>query len=134
MGGPGVKVLLDTHVLLWMVGDPRRLSPRASDVLGDPSTTPLVSAASGWELATKHRLGKLPEAGHLLAHYAEQMVRRGAEELPVSTRHALVGGGMSWEHQDPFDRLLAAQAVIESVPLVTKDPVFDGVPGVRVLW
>ena len=129
-----MRVLLDTHVLLWVIGDPSRLSRSAEDVLADVGTEVLVSAVTAWELATKHRIGKLPEAEPILEAYDVQLRELRAQELPVSARHALLGGGMTWAHQDPFDRLLAAQAVLESVPLVTRDPAFGEVPGVRVLW
>lgn len=129
-----MKVLLDTHVLIWLIGDPGRLSATAAEVLGDPASELLVSAVVPWEMAIKHRIGKLPQAEIILETFDEQVRRLTATELAISARHALVGGGMAWDHRDPFDRLLAAQAVLESVPLVTRDPVFAGVPGVRVLW
>lgn len=129
-----MRVLLDTHVLLWVVLEPQKLSARADEVLADRSTDVLVSAATAWEIATKHRIGKLDTAADVVADYDGKLRTLGANELPVSARHALLGGGMTWAHQDPFDRLLAAQAVLESVPLVTRDPAFGEVPGVRVLW
>ena len=129
-----MKVLLDTHVLIWMIGDPGRLSATAADVLGDPATELLVSAVVPWEMSVKHRIGRLPQAEVILDTFDEQVRRLRATELAITARHALLGGGMAWDHQDPFDRLLAAQAVLESVPLVTRDSAFAGVPGVRVLW
>lgn len=129
-----MRVLLDTHVLLWALLEPERLSPTATTTIRDPATTLVVSAATAWEIATKHRIGKLDTARAVVAGYPEHLARVRAQELPVSTRHALLGGGMAWDHQDPFDRLIGAQAITESLPLVTRDPVFDGLPGVRVLW
>lgn len=129
-----MKVLLDTHALLWLITESRRLSPRAATVLKDAATTLVVSSATAWEVATKHRIGKLPSAEALVEAYPEHLARLGAEELEVSTRHALLSGGMTWDHQDPFDRLIGAQAITESLPLVTRDPVFAGLGGVRVLW
>lgn len=129
-----MKVLLDTHALLWFITDATRLSPTARATLDDPGTTLVVSAASAWEIATKHRIGRLPAAEPVVDAYPEHLARIRAEELPVSTRHALLGGGMAWDHQDPFDRLIGAQAITESLPLVTRDPAFDGLAGVRVLW
>ena len=129
-----MKVLLDTHVLLWALLEPERLSAAAASTIRDPGTEVVVSAACAWEIATKHRIGKLDTARAVVAAYPEHLTRIRAEELPVSARHALLGGGMAWEHQDPFDRLIGAQAITESLPLVTRDPAFDGLPGVRVLW
>ena len=129
-----MKVLLDTHVLLWALLEPERLSVEVAATIRDPGTEVIVSAACAWEIATKHRIGKLTTAHAVVAAYPEHLARIRAEELPVSARHALLGGGMAWDHQDPFDRLIGAQAVTESLPLVTRDPVFDGLPGVRVLW
>ncbi len=85
-------------------------------------------------IATKHRTGKLDTAHAVVAAYPDHVARLGAQDLAVSARHALLGGGMAWEHQDPFDRLIGAQAITESLPLVTADPVFAGLGGVRVLW
>ena len=129
-----MKVLLDTHVLLWVLLEPERLSTEVASTIRDPATEVVVSAACAWEIATKHRTGKLDSARAVVAAYPEHLARIRAQELPVSARHALLGGTMSWDHQDPFDRLIGAQAITESLPLVTRDPAFDGLPGVRVLW
>lgn len=128
-----MRVLLDTHVLLWALTRPTALPDAARDLVADTATRLVVSAASAWEIATKHRIGTLPQASALVQGYEDHLARLGAEELHVSTRHALVAGGLTWEHRDPFDRMLAAQCVLESLPLVTVDPVFEQVPGVRVL-
>lgn len=116
----GVRYLLDTHVLLWLLGDPDRVPPVVRDELADPAVTLLVSAASALEVATKQRLGKL-DAGDLVGFWARRVEEIGGTELPVRADHAVLAGGLAWDHRDPFDRLLVAQAVIENATLVTVD-------------
>ncbi len=128
-----MRVLLDTHVLIWAVTDPKRLFRSVRALLEDTATSVLVSSASAWEIATKHRLGKLPEAGEILQDYEGHLATFLAEDLCVTARHALTAGGFPSPHRDPFDRLLAAQALLEGVPLVTTDPAFRGFPVSR-LW
>lgn len=129
-----MRVLLDTHTLLWSLTAPDRLSSLARATVEDRSNALLVSAASAWEVSTKHRLGKLPVAGALVLAYDEHLKRLGVADLPVTSRHALAAGSLEWPHRDPFDRIIAVQSMLESVPLVTADEVFSGLPGVRVLW
>lgn len=128
------SLLLDTHVLLWVLTDPGRLPPRTLERVRDPATRLLVSAASAWEVATKHRLGRLPEADAIVEAYPEHLVRLGAEELAITGRHALAAGRLGWEHRDPFDRILVAQAMLESVPIVTADAAIREFPAVRTMW
>lgn len=128
-----MRLLLDTHALLWAVTDPAALSDRARALLTDGANTLLVSSASAWEVATKHRLGRLPSAAVLLTSFAEHLQRFQAEELPISIRHALAAGAFPSSHRDPFDRMLAAQALIEDLPLVSRDPVFAEFP-IEAIW
>ena len=126
--------LLDTHVMLWARTEPTRLGHRAREVIESPASRLVVSAASAWEIATKHRLGRLPQADALLGAYSKHLDRLGANRLPVAEDHALLAGRLEWNHRDPFDRMLAAQAMIESLVLVTGDPTFSGCRGVPTLW
>ena len=129
----GVTYLLDTHVLLWLWGDPGRIAPGVRKALGDPKNHLLVSAASAMEVSTKTRRGKL-ELGHALAStWAARVAEIAAEELQITSAHALLAGSMRWSHRDPFDRLLVAQALTEGVPLVSVDPAMVGVPALQVL-
>lgn len=128
-----VRLLLDTHVLLWALRDPGRLSAATAVLLRDRANELIVSAATAWEIATKHRIGKLPGAAGLLLAYSDNLRRLGATELPMTSRHALAAGQLDWDHRDPFDRMLAAQSVIEGLTLVTADPAFSAIPGVPVL-
>jgi PIN domain nuclease of toxin-antitoxin system len=128
-----VTYLLDTHALLWWLFADRRLSPVARRVLADPGHRILVSSASAWEIATKHRIGKLRGVDVLVTDIAGWVSRSRFEELPVTIAHAQRAGGWRQPHRDPFDRVLAAQSEIEKVPLVSSDPCF--VPfGVAVIW
>ena len=119
--GRALKLLLDTHALLWWWKDDPRLSIRAATAITDQATTVLVSAVSAWEIATKHRLGKLPGAERAVRQFSELIIADGFSHLAVAYQHALKAGGFDIEHRDPFDRMLAAQAIIESATLVTDD-------------
>lgn len=126
--------LLDTHVLLWALTDPGRLGRTAREVVDNRSSRLVVSAVSAWEITTKHRLGKLPQADVLLGGYGKHLDRLGVIRLPVAEDHALLAGRLEWDHRDPFDRMLAAQAMIESLVLITGDPTFASCAGVPTLW
>lgn len=123
--------LLDTHVVLWLVGEPGRLSDHAVQTLADRRNKLLVSAASALEVATKVRLGKLPAPG-LVDSWSQRVIDIGAEDLEVTSHHALLAGSMAWEHRDPFDRLLVAQGIVESAILVTRDRAMSSLPAPRV--
>ena len=129
-----MRVLLDTHALLWALAEPRLLSKRGFALLRDPANVLLVSAVSAWEIATKYRLGKLSQAGPILAGYASHLEVLRAEELPMNSAHALKAGEFATAHRDPFDRMLAAQAIIEGLPLVTDDPAFDCFADLQTVW
>ncbi|MDJ0338364.1 type II toxin-antitoxin system VapC family toxin [Cryobacterium sp. PH31-O1] len=126
-----MRLLLDTHALLWALRDPAQLSAEATALIRDPSNELIVSAATAWEIATKHRIGKLPDASPILIAYAEYLQRLGAVELAITSRHALAAGQLDWHHRDPFDRILAAQSMLESLTLVTADATFQSLSGVH---
>ena len=128
----GVAHLLDTHVLLWLLSDPSRIAPQVLDVLADVHNPLLVSAASGLELSTKVRIGKL-DAPELVMMLPRRVQEIGATVLDVSLEHALLAGSLSWAHRDPFDRILVAQATTESATLVTVDATIRQLPVPRVL-
>ncbi|MEA5453949.1 type II toxin-antitoxin system VapC family toxin [Sinomonas sp. JGH33] len=94
----------------------------------------LASAVSGYELANKRRIGKLPDLHGLLTGYEKHILALVSEELPVTGGHALEAGRLAWFHRDPFDRIIAAQALVEGYTLVTADPAFLALPGLDVLW
>ena len=128
-----MRLLLDTHVLLWAIAEPARLSKRARRLLEDESNDLLFSAASIWEIQLKRRSGKLTlpaEPGFLQQH----ILRLGVQEvLSITPDHAYRVLSLSSGHKDPFDCLLAAQCLAEDLPLVTADPAFATL-GVQVLW
>ena len=116
-----MRLLLDTHALLWWWKDDPRLSKRAAAAIADEANTVLVSAASAWEIATKHRIGKLPGVENALSGFNELITADRFSHLAVAHNHAIKAGGFEAEHRDPFDRMLAAQAIIEGAVLVTDD-------------
>jgi PIN domain nuclease of toxin-antitoxin system len=128
-----VKVLLDTHALLWWLADDRRLARRARKVIADPRSTVLVSAASGWEMATKLRLGKLRDPDGAVPRLPAILLERRFVELPVTVAHGIEAGLLPVHHRDPFDRMLVAQSRLEGAPVVTDDPAFDAY-GVKIVW
>lgn len=128
-----MRVLLDTHALLWWFTDDPRLSEKARALIGDADNEILVSTASAWEIAAKHRLGKLEEAAEAVIRFEELVAADGFTYLPISPRHGLRAGIYHTAHRDPFDRMLAAQAEIESVPLITLDPAFKQFE-IATLW
>jgi PIN domain nuclease of toxin-antitoxin system len=129
-----VKLLFDTHVLWWVLNDPAQLPPRVRAAVADPRATLLCSSVTPWEIATKLRLGNFPGAATLVESFPEQLARLGASELPILNSHGLLAGRLEWRHRDPFDRMLAAQSLIEGAKLVTSDRAFATLPGVDIFW
>lgn len=127
------RLLLDTHVLLWSLYEPSRLSRVARAAIERVENVRLVSAATAWELSTKVRLGKLEMARGLFDSYHDHLLTFRATELAISARHSLLAGAFTQAHRDPFDRLLAAQALLEGVPLVTADPQMSQFP-ISLVW
>ena len=121
--------LLDTHVFLWMLAEPERLSAEVRRVIADPNHTVFLSAVSGVEISIKRALGKL-EAPSGLAAEAEH---RGLTHLPLTFRHAEVLDSLPPHHADPFDRMLLAQAIAEGLTLVTHDRKFESYAA-TILW
>ncbi len=112
-----MTLLLDTHVLLWWLGDDDRLTPTMRSAIADPRTAVMVSAASAWEVAIKAVLGKLTVPGDL----AEELDRQGFDAVPVTVEDGLAAGDLPRHHADPFDRMLIAQARRRRLVVVTAD-------------
>lgn len=128
-----MQLLLDTHALLWWLSGDKALSRAARNAIGNENNTLFVSAASAWEITTKHRLGKLPQAGAIAADVGGAILDQGFVPLPVSVTHGQTAGALPGPHRDPFDRMLIAQATLEKLALITNEQVFD-VYGVARLW
>ncbi|HEX8222862.1 MAG TPA: type II toxin-antitoxin system VapC family toxin [Allosphingosinicella sp.] len=132
MGGQ-IQLLLDTHALLWWLTRDARLSAAASTLISDESNSVHVSPVSAVEIAIKHRLGRLPHAAELISRFHELMDERGFRLLTLSVDHGFRAGGYPGDHRDPFDRLLAAQAELDELILLTRDPAFAAFP-CETLW
>jgi PIN domain nuclease of toxin-antitoxin system len=122
-----VKLLLDTHLLLWTVSQSRRLSPEARELIADPDNEPLFSIASLWEAAIKRGLGRRDFQVDL------RLLRRGLldngfQQLSITAEHTLAVADLPPLHRDPFDRMLVAQSLVEGVILLTADPVVARYP------
>lgn len=117
-----MRVLLDTHAFLWWITDDPQLSPRARQIISDGKNELLLSAASGWEIATKVRLGKLDLPEDLESFIFKQMALNAIESLPIRMSHALHVHTLPHYHRDPFDRLIVSQAQLENLPILTADP------------
>lgn len=128
-----MKLLLDTHALLWALNDNLRLSRRAAALIGNQENRILISSASAYEICAKYTLGKLPQVAALAADFEGELALLDVEWLPVTPAHAIAAGLLEMSHRDPFDRLLIAQALVERVPLVSNETVFDRF-GVERLW
>lgn len=130
---PGLRLLLDTHALIWWLAGEGTLSHRAREAIADELNSVAVSAASAMEVATKYRIGKLPNAGLLARDFETIVADQGFDELPITVHQARVAGEMKIEHKDPFDRLLIAQAQAEDMVLVSNETLFDDF-AVNRLW
>lgn len=128
-----MRLLLDTHAFIWAVTEPSRLGAKARRAIQHADNEVLVSAASAWEIATKQRLGKLAGVDAIVADLASIIRKLQATELPIDQAHALKAGGYPQPHSDPFDRMLAAQAELEGLAVVSNDHALRQF-GVELLW
>ena len=128
-----MKLLLDTHTLLWLVEDDPQLSQTALDLLVDPGNELLLSPATYWELAIKISIRKYRLADPLADYIAEAVQLYGLRILPIDVRHAEAIVTLPHHHKDPFDRMLIAQSIVDNVALVSSDEAFDAYP-IQRLW
>jgi len=128
-----MRVLLDTHAFLWWVDDASSLSRKARTAIADPDNECLLSLASCWEMAIKLSLGKLRLSGAIERFIPEQLAANGFHQLAIDFRHVAKVAALPFHHRDPFDRLLAAQAIEERCAIVSADPVFRKY-GITRIW
>lgn len=128
-----MRLLLDTHAYIWWATDPKRLSSKAYKAINAQASRIYVSAVSAYEMAYKHHAGDLPKVGPLLMALDADLADRGFFELPVSLEHGRRAGELSDAHSDPFDRLLAAQAIVEDMAIVSNDEKLSAL-GAKRVW
>jgi PIN domain nuclease of toxin-antitoxin system len=127
-----VRLLVDTHTLLWAIDGDKRLSKNAHTALESFGNEVFVSAVSAWEISTKFRLGKLPGAENIVGKLGRLLEQMGFRPLGISIGHAERAGSLPGEHRDPFDRMLIAQAQAENLTLVSNERFFDSYGVVRI--
>ena len=128
-----MRVLLDTHTLVWAALSRSSLSQIAAGIIADPDNAILVSAASAWEIATKVRLGKFPDAEPFERRFVVAVEEAGYTLVPIDAETALRAGRLIGDHGDPFDRIIAAQALALDIPIISTDAKLD-IFGVHRIW
>ena len=128
-----MRLLLDTHALLWWLDGDHQLPVTAQAAISESGNQAIVSAASAWEIATKVRIGRLPGAIEVADRFSEILTEQQFAALPIAAEHARRAGLLPGEHRDPFDRMLIAQSQIEGLTLVSNESLFDGF-GIERLW
>lgn len=128
-----MQLLLDTHAFIWWLSGDDRLSKKARAALADDMNGIFVSAASAWEISTKHRIGKLDGIAAVVADVTGAISSQGFGALPISVQHGQLAGSLPGAHRDPFDRMLIAQALLENLLLVSNESLFDSF-GVHRFW
>ncbi len=128
-----MTLLLDTHTALWFWWNDPRLSATAMAIICDPKNRKLVSPATAWEVAIKVSLKKLDIGAPFRGFFPQQMIRNNFEWLPITDDHLAGVVALPFHHKDPFDRMLAAQAMVDGIPIVSADPAFDPY-GVKRVW
>ena len=121
----GMNYLIDTHILLWWLFDDPKLDTECRDIIRNSDHRIFVSSVSAWEIATKYRIGKLPEAKELVEQYPQILDQAKFIELTITNAHALRAGSLPINHRDPFDRMIMAQAELERLPVITYDEAFQ---------
>jgi PIN domain nuclease of toxin-antitoxin system len=117
-----MKILLDTHTFLWWITQDPRLSAQAAEIIGNGENQVFISATTGWEIAIKTQIGRLILPDEPQRFVLEQLRINSMESLPIEMRHALHISTLPSHHQDPFDRMLIAQAQVEGLPILSADP------------
>ena len=126
--------LLDTHTLIWLARSPEKVPLRTRELLSASHAKRFVSAVTAIELTTKYRNGKLPEAETFINDWDGSLSKLMADEIPLTARQGFRAGLLDWAHRDPFDRMLAAQAIDLDIPLISIDPAMSTLPALKVVW
>ncbi len=121
----GMSYLIDTHIFLWWLFDEPKLNTTCRDIIRNPAHRIFVSSVSAWEISTKYRIGKLPEAKQLVEQYSQILHQAKLIELAITSAHAVRAGSLPIAHRDPFDRMIMAQAELESLLVITYDKAFQ---------
>jgi PIN domain nuclease of toxin-antitoxin system len=121
----GISYLIDTHILLWWFFNDPKLDESCREIIRQPHHRILVSSATAWEIATKYRIGKLPEAQQIVEEYWQLLQQAKFIELAITSAHALRAGSLPIDHRDPFDRMIMAQAELENIPVISSDRAFQ---------
>lgn len=129
-----INYLLDTHTFLWVALNDTKLSVMAKAAISSKDATVYVSPVTAYEIMNKYRIGKLPGYKAIAENYLNVFNNSGVSEILINTEHFHYAGSFEWEHRDPFDRMLAAQAFIDNMILVTHDDVFKSLSWVNTLW
>ena len=128
-----MRLLLDTHSFVWFIEGSPRLSSRARELIEADTAEVFVSAATGWEITTKHRLGKLPNVEALVMDFEGEVRRAGMTGLAITLRHAAMAGSLTGDHRDPFDRILSAQSLCDNLIFISNDEILDRF-GISRIW
>lgn len=126
--------LLDTHTFVWAVQQPEKLGKTAREIIEQSTTKLYLSSISAFEITNKYRIGKLPGCEYLVSNYAEIARQLGVADLPISLAHTWFAGQFEWSHRDPFDRILAAQAALENLTLISNDKAFQTLNYYDLVW
>lgn len=126
--------LLDTHTFIWAAQEPEKLSHKARGIIENRNNKLYLSAISAFEITNKYRIGKLPESEYLVQNYTQIAKKLEVIDLPITLAHTWFAGQLKWNHKDPFDRLLAAQAAHENLTLISNDSVFKTLNYYDLLW
>lgn len=128
-----MRLLLDTHTFLWFIDGNAALSPTARALIEDPANERSVSVASPWEIAIKYSLGRIQLAQPFHIFLPQQLLHNRMDLLGITMAHTAVIATLPYHHKDPFDRMIIAQALVESLPVISIDTIFDAY-GVNRIW
>ncbi|MCG2623202.1 type II toxin-antitoxin system VapC family toxin, partial [Arthrobacter sp. I2-34] len=123
-----------SHVLLWSLFEPKKLSAKAKSIIRKPENVLRVSAVTAFELSYKHQLGQLPGIEALFVGYRRHVLELVSEEIPLTGVHALEAARLDWPHRDPFDRMIAAQAIVEGLAVITANEALHAFEPLATVW